>query len=126
MAEVDLVEHALEQGLNRHHVPVNIPEPPGHADQQDQRGGQGDGPAAHPFALRDHVNEGNILGYTPKIEMFKKSQNSPENIRLGRLKLTIGIEPCPVFKLAQHEIRRYRPAVDNLVNEIIARLSNDL
>ncbi|NKX66988.1 phage tail protein [Labrenzia sp. 5N] len=78
------------------------------------------------FALRDHVNEGNILGYTPKNEMFKKSQNSPENIRLGRLKLDIGIEPCPVFKLAQHEIRRYRPAVDNLVNEIIARLSNDL
>ena len=78
------------------------------------------------FALRDHVNEGNILGYTPKDQMFKASQNSPENIRLGRLKLTIGIEPCPVFKLAQHEIRRYRPAVDNLVNEIIARLSNDL
>ena len=29
------------------------------------------------FALRDHVNEGNILGYTPKDQMFKASQNSP-------------------------------------------------
>jgi len=77
------------------------------------------------FALRDHVNEGNILGYSPKAEMFKASQNSPENIRLGTLKLTIGIEPCPVFKLAQHEIRRWRPAVEGLVQEIVARLSND-
>lgn len=77
------------------------------------------------FALRDHVNEGNILGYSPKHEMFKASQNSPENIRLGTLKLDIGIEPCPVFKLAQHEIRRYRPAVEGLVQEIVARLSND-
>ncbi|KZM38753.1 tail sheath protein, partial [Labrenzia sp. OB1] len=77
------------------------------------------------FALRDHVNEGNILGYSSKSEMFKKSQNSPESIRLGTLKLTIGIEPAPVFKLAQHEIRRWRPAVEGMVNEIIARLAND-
>ncbi|KZM39057.1 phage tail protein [Labrenzia sp. OB1] len=77
------------------------------------------------FALRDHVNEGNILGYSSKSEMFEKSQNSPESIRLGTLKLTIGIEPAPVFKLAQHEIRRWRPAVEGMVNEIIARLAND-
>lgn len=77
------------------------------------------------FALRDHQNEGNIIGYSPKAEMFKASQNSPEQIRLGTLKLDIGIEPCPVFKLAQHEIRRWRPAVEGLVSEIVARLAND-
>lgn len=77
------------------------------------------------FALRDHVNLGNILGYSPRQEMFKASQNSPELIRLGTLKLDIGIEPCPVFKVANHEIRRWRPAVEGLVSEIIARLSND-
>ncbi|MCX2722619.1 phage tail protein [Roseibium salinum] len=77
------------------------------------------------FALRDHVNAGNIIGYTPRSQMFKASQNSPENIRLGHLKLDIGIEPSPVFKLAEHEIRRWRPAVEGLVNEIIARLAND-
>ncbi|MCF1502899.1 phage tail protein [Afifella sp. H1R] len=74
------------------------------------------------FMLRDEQAAGNILGYTPAAEMFLADQNSPEQIRLGHLKLDIGIEPAPVFKLATHEIRRYRPAVEGLVNEIIARL----
>ncbi|WP_223479257.1 phage tail protein [Oricola indica] len=75
------------------------------------------------FKLRDHKAADDILGYTPANQMFKADQNSPENIRLGTLKLDIGIEPAPVFKLANHEIRRYRPAVEGLVNEIIARLN---
>ncbi|WP_394689058.1 phage tail protein [Hoeflea sp.] len=75
------------------------------------------------FMLRDHKADNDILGYTPANEMFKASRNSPENIRLGTLTLTIGIEPAPVFKLANHEIRRYRPAVEGLVEEIIARLN---
>ncbi|MEP3049411.1 MAG: phage tail protein [Roseibium sp.] len=74
------------------------------------------------FALRDHKADGNILGYSDKSKMFTRASNSPEQIRLGHLKLEIGIEPAPVFKLAQHEIRRYRPAVEGLVNEIIERL----
>lgn len=75
------------------------------------------------YALRDHKADGNILGYSPKTEMFKRSRNSPENIRLGHLTLEIGIEPAPVFKVAHHEVRRYRPAVEGLVNEIIQRLA---
>lgn len=75
------------------------------------------------FKLRDHKAADDIIGYTPANEMFKADQNSPENIRLGTLKLDIGIEPAPVFKLANHEIRRYRPAVDGLVDEIVARLN---
>lgn len=75
------------------------------------------------FMLRDHQADDDILGYTPANQMFKASQNSPENIRLGTLKLDIGIEPAPVFKVANHDIRRYRPAVEGLVNEIIARLN---
>jgi phage tail sheath protein FI len=75
------------------------------------------------FALRDHKAADNILGYTPRDQMFRASQNSPENIRLGSLKVDIGIEPAPVFKLATHEIRRFRPAVEGLVNDIVARLS---
>lgn len=77
------------------------------------------------FMLRDHVNQGDILGYSPKDKMFKASQNSPNNIRLGTLSLDIEIEPAPVFKVAQHEIRRYLPALEGMVNEIIARLAND-
>lgn len=74
------------------------------------------------YALRDHKAENRILGYTPKNQMFKASQNSPENIRLGTLALDIGIEPAPSFKRADHTIRRYRPAVQGLVADIIARL----
>ena len=76
------------------------------------------------FRLRDHKAADRILGYTPAHEMFRADRNSPENIRLGSLTLNIGIEPAPAFKLANHEIRRYRPAVEGLVQEIIARLSS--
>ncbi|UXS04475.1 phage tail protein [Agrobacterium tumefaciens] len=75
------------------------------------------------YALKDHKVADRILGYTPRTEMFKADLNSPENIRLGTLALEIGIEPAPVFKRADHTIRRYRPAVEGLVAEIIARLA---
>ena len=75
------------------------------------------------FALRDHKADGRILGYTPANEMFRAGDNSPEDIRLGHLNVDIGIEPAPVFKLATHDIRRYRPAVTGLVRDIIASLN---
>lgn len=75
------------------------------------------------FMLRDHKADGDILGYTPIEQMFRASSNSPENIRLGTLKVDIGIEPAPSFKRADQVIRRYRPAVEGLVEEIISRLS---
>lgn len=74
------------------------------------------------FMLRDHKADDDILGYTPQSQMFKADANSPEDIRLGSLSLDIGIEPAPVFKLANHRIRRYRPAVEGLVADIVARL----
>lgn len=73
------------------------------------------------FLLRDHRAAGDIIGYNVK---FEKSKNSPEQVRLGRLTVTPEIEPAPVFRVATHEIRRYRPAVDALVDEIIGRLGN--
>lgn len=72
------------------------------------------------FMLRDHKARNDILGY--KVE-FPPSLNSPEEIRLGRLTVTPHIEPCPAFKRAQHQILRYRPALDELVAEIVARLA---
>ena len=75
------------------------------------------------FMLRDHKAAGDILGYTPVNQMFRADRNSPEDIRLGHLTVNIGIEPAPAFKRADHEIRRYRPAVEGLVSEIIARLN---
>lgn len=77
------------------------------------------------YALRDHKAADRILGYTPKSQMFNASQNSPEDIRMGTLKLDIGIEPAPVFKRADHTIQRYRPAVADLVQRIIERLDQN-
>src|SRR5690606_32523164 len=72
------------------------------------------------FMLRDHKAADDILGYDVG---FRRDRNSPEQIRLGHLTVNLGIEPAPAFKLANHEIRRYRPAVEGLVQEIIARLN---
>lgn len=72
------------------------------------------------FMLRDHKADNDILGYDLK---FLAGKNSPENIRLGHLTVNLGIEPAPAFKRADHEIRRYRPAVEGLVSEIIARMN---
>lgn len=75
------------------------------------------------FALRDHQAADRILGFTPKGDMFTRDSNSPESIRLGKLKLELGIEPAPVFKHATHEIRRHRPAVEAFVNDLIESLA---
>lgn len=72
------------------------------------------------FMLRDHKADEDILGY--KVD-FRADKNSPEEIRLGHLTVNLGIEPAPAFKLARHEVRRYRDAVLGLVDDIIARLS---
>lgn len=72
------------------------------------------------FMCRDHKADDNILGYDVD---FRASKNSPEEIRLGHLTVNLGIEPAPAFKVANHEIRRWRPAVEGLVSEIIARLN---
>ncbi|WP_319498090.1 phage tail protein [uncultured Cohaesibacter sp.] len=77
------------------------------------------------FMLRDHNAAEDIIGYTPMSEMFKAVNNSAEQISLGTLKLDIGIEPCPVFKRADHDIRRYSTALDGLVEEVIASLSTN-
>ncbi|WP_137136611.1 phage tail protein [Rhizobium sp. FKY42] len=75
------------------------------------------------FMLRDHKVDGNILGYAPKAKMFRKDQNSPENLRLGRLALDIAMEPVSGFKLAEHTIRRYREANEILLDDIITGLA---
>lgn len=72
------------------------------------------------FMLRDHKANDNILGSELT---FRKDKNSPEQIRLGHLTVNLGIEPAPAFKVANHEIARFRPAVEGLVSDIISRLN---
>ena len=73
------------------------------------------------FMLRDHKQAGDILGYNR--DVFIPDQNSPEKVRLGRFKLDLGIEPAPMFRRIDTELHRYRPAVDELVANIVARLN---
>ncbi|WP_298981581.1 phage tail protein [uncultured Roseibium sp.] len=75
--------------------------------------------------LSDHKAAGNIIGHSPKESWFTAASNSPNNIRAGKLKIELGIEPVPAFKLAEHEIRRYRPAIESMVNEIVATLASN-
>lgn len=72
------------------------------------------------FMLRDHKALKDILGYALE---FPTAGNSPENIRLGRLRVVPKIEPGPVFRVAEIEQRRYRPAIDELIATITSRLS---
>ena len=71
------------------------------------------------FMLRDHKALDDILGY--RVEF--PTTNSPEQVRLGHLRIIPRIEPAPVFRVATIEQRRYRPAVDELVATIISRLT---
>lgn len=72
------------------------------------------------FNLRDHKADDDILGY--KVE-FLPAQNSPEEVRLGRLTTDLGIEEAPVFRVAKRNVRRYRQAVNDLVADIAARIN---
>lgn len=72
------------------------------------------------FNLRDHKAATDILGYQVR---FEPDQNSPEQIRLGRLAVDLGIEEAPVFRLAKRNVRRYRQAVLDLVADISARIN---
>jgi phage tail sheath protein FI len=74
--------------------------------------------------LKEHKLDGNILGYSPKEQMFQADSNQPQNLRLGHLKLNIGVEPVAAFKRADHELTSYAPALDELVQSIETRLSS--
>ena len=72
------------------------------------------------FMLRDHKVDEDILGFDLQ---FRADKNSPANIRLGHLTVNLGIEPVPAFKVANHEVSRYLPALEDLVGTIVARLA---
>jgi phage tail sheath protein FI len=72
------------------------------------------------FMLRDHKAAGDILGYDI---VFDPEKNSPEEVRLGHLTVTPKIEPAPVFTLARHEVLRYRPAIEEFISTLAARLT---
>ncbi len=70
-------------------------------------------------ALRDLQAEGDILGYQV---LFERDQNSPEQLRLGRFKINFKAEEAPVLRYLGVRSSRYRPALDTLLDNLIAQL----
>lgn len=71
------------------------------------------------FALRDLKADQAILDYRVG---FERDQNSPEELRLGRFTLTFKAEEAPVLRYIGIRSARYRPALDNLLDELMIQL----
>lgn len=70
--------------------------------------------------LRDLKAEGCILDYKPTT--FERDQNSPEELRKGRFKLLFQAEEAPVFRYLGLRSARYRPALDTLLDDLLAQM----
>lgn len=69
------------------------------------------------IALRDLEATQDILGFTVG---FEADKNSPENMRLGRFNVNFKAEEPPVLRHLTIESYRYRAALDDLLENIIA------
>ena len=71
------------------------------------------------FALRDLKADGDILGYEIK---FTRDQNSPEQLRLGKFTINFAAEEAPVLRYLGIQSARYRPALDALLDDLLAQV----
>jgi phage tail sheath protein FI len=67
------------------------------------------------FWLRDLKASDDILGY--KVA-FEADKNSPENLRLGRIRVSFAAEEPPVLRRIDADSRRYREALDELIQQL--------
>lgn len=70
-------------------------------------------------ALRDLQASGALLGF--KLG-FERSQNSPEELRQGRFKVLFQAEEAPVLRYLGVRSARYRPALDTLLDDLLAQI----
>lgn len=68
------------------------------------------------FFLRDLKADEHILGYRVG---FEKDKNSPENLRLGKLRIFFQAEEPPPLRQLTIDSRRYRAALDDLLDTLI-------
>ena len=71
------------------------------------------------FAMRDLKADGDILGYEVK---FTRDQNSPEELRQGRFTVNFAAEEAPVLRYLGIQSARYRPALDALLDDLLAQV----
>lgn len=70
-------------------------------------------------AMRDLKADGDILGYEIK---FTRDQNSPEQLRQGRFTVNFAAEEAPVLRYLGIQSARYRPALDALLDDLLAQV----
>lgn len=73
--------------------------------------------------LRDLKADGDILGYTVG---FSRDQNSPENLRLGRLNVSFAAEEAPVLRRLDISSARYRAALDLLLDDLVNQTNSSV
>ncbi|WP_395663605.1 hypothetical protein [Aestuariivirga sp.] len=71
------------------------------------------------FAMRDLKADGDILGYEVK---FTRDQNSAEELRQGRFTINFAAEEAPVLRYLGIQSARYRPALDALLDDLLAQV----
>ena len=71
------------------------------------------------FALRDLQAKGDLLGYQVS---FARDQNSPEQLRLGKFHISFEAEEPPVLRYLGISSARYRPALDALLDDLLAQV----
>jgi phage tail sheath protein FI len=69
--------------------------------------------------LRNLKATGDILGYQIR---FDRDQNSPEQLRQGRLVIRFAAEEAPVLRHLGIQSARYRPALDALLDDLLAQV----
>ncbi len=70
-------------------------------------------------ALRNLKADGDILGFEIK---FLRDQNSPEELRQGRFTVNFAAEEAPVLRYLGVQSARYRPALDALLDDLLAQV----
>ena len=73
------------------------------------------------FWLRDLKADDHILGYRVG---FEADKNSPENLRLGKFRCFFEAEEPPPLRRIDADSRRYRPALDALVQDLASQVSD--
>ncbi len=69
--------------------------------------------------LRNLKADGDILGYQIS---FTRDQNSAEELRQGRFTINFAAEEAPVLRYLGIQSSRYRPALDELLDDLLARV----
>lgn len=69
--------------------------------------------------LRNLKADGAILGFEIK---FTRDQNSAEELRQGRFTVTFAAEEAPVLRYLGVQSARYRPALDALLDDLLAQV----